>query len=153
IDGAVIVTKREIHHRADFHLAINRHGTRHDFVHPKNSALWWVQNRRGEERAVNAAVCNGECAALKVFKLQFSFTRSSRVTGNVALQIGKTFLVRVAHDRHHKSALRPNRYADVVEVILNEIITVDAAVHYGHSFERFDSRFHEERHQPKFDTV
>ena len=153
VDGAVIVAEREIHHRADFHFPVHRHWARHDFVHPENAALRRIQNRRGEERAINTAIRNGECAALEIFELQFSVTRPSGVIGDVALQIGKTFLIRVAHYRHHKSALRPNGYADVVEVILDEIITVDTAVDDGHSFERFDGRLHKERHQPEFDTV
>ncbi|KAG0506373.1 MAG: hypothetical protein Udaeo_02450 [Candidatus Udaeobacter sp.] len=122
-------------------------------MHPENAALWRVQNRRGEERAVNTAISNGECAALKIFKLQFSVARPSGVIGDVALQIRKTFLIRVAHYRHHKSAFRSNSYADVVEVILDEIITVDTAVDDGHSLERFHGRLHKERHQPEFDTL
>src|SRR5439155_21093867 len=116
-------------------------------------ALRWIQDRSVEERAVHSTVCDCERAALEIFKLQFSDARSAGEIGDVALQIGKTFLIRVAHYRHHKSALRPNGYADVVEVILDEIITVDTAVDDGHSFQRFNGRLHKERHQPEFDAV
>src|SRR5437588_3971860 len=39
VDCAVIVAEREIHHWADFDFSVHRHGTRHDFMHPKNAAL------------------------------------------------------------------------------------------------------------------
>ena len=69
--------------------------------------------------------------------------------GDVALQIGKTFFIRIAHDRHHQSAFGPNRDADVVEVVLNEIVAVDSAIDDRHGFERFHGRFDEERHEAR----
>src|SRR5260370_39737945 len=56
INRAMIVTEREIHHRAHFHFAIDRDCTRHNFVHTENSALGLIHNGRAQERAVNAAV-------------------------------------------------------------------------------------------------
>ena len=49
IDGAVIVAEREIHHRADFHFPVHRHGARHDFVHAEDAALRRIQNGRAEK--------------------------------------------------------------------------------------------------------
>src|SRR5439155_16743216 len=99
VDGAVIVAEREIHHRTNFNFRLYRHWARHDFVHPENAALRWIQNWRGEERPVNTPICDCERAALEIFKLQFSVARSCGEIGDVAFQIGKTFLIRVAHYR------------------------------------------------------
>src|SRR5437660_10186092 len=55
VDCAVIVTEGEIHHRANFHFPVHGNGSRHDFAHSEDSALWRIQNRSGEKRSVNSA--------------------------------------------------------------------------------------------------
>src|SRR4029453_6892030 len=42
VDCAVIVTQGQIHHRTDFHFPIHCDGSRHDFVHAKDAALWRI---------------------------------------------------------------------------------------------------------------
>src|SRR5437588_11981932 len=56
VDRAMIVAEREIHHRPHFRLAVDRDRARHDFVHAKNSGLRRIENRRAQERSVDAAV-------------------------------------------------------------------------------------------------
>src|SRR5207249_8680520 len=56
IDRTVIVTQGEVHHRANFDFPIHGDWSRHDFVHPENAALRRIENRRAQQRAVNAAV-------------------------------------------------------------------------------------------------
>src|SRR6202023_2009234 len=56
INRAMVIAEREIHHWAHLHFAVDRHRSRHDFVHPENAALRRIQNRRAQERAVHAAV-------------------------------------------------------------------------------------------------
>ncbi len=108
IDGAMIVAERQIHHRADFYFPVHGNGPRYDFVHAENPALRRIQDRRREERSVHATVRDREITTLQIFNLQFSFARCRGVIGNVALQIGKTFLVRIAHHRHDKPTFRPD---------------------------------------------
>src|SRR4029077_16901962 len=67
VDCSVIVTKREIHHRPNFHRPVHSNGSRHDFVHAEDSALRRIQNRCGEKRSVHSAVRDSECAALQIF--------------------------------------------------------------------------------------
>src|SRR5437588_12080079 len=64
IDGAMIVTEREKHHRAHFDLAIHCYGTRHALVHASNAALRRAQDRRREQGSVDTAVRASECAAM-----------------------------------------------------------------------------------------
>ena len=97
-------------------------------MHAENSALRRIQDRRAQERAVNAAIGNGESAALQILDLDFSFARLLRVIGDVPLEIGEGFFVRIAHDRHDEAALGSDRDADVVEMILDEIVAFDSAV-------------------------
>ena len=65
----------------------------------------------------------------------------------------KAFLVRIAHDRNHESPLRANRYANVIEIVLNEILILDVAIDHRDGFKRFDTSLNKERHQAEFDAV
>src|SRR5213595_3514743 len=67
VDCAVIVTERQIHHGANFYFPVHGNWSRHDFVHAEDSALWRIQNRRGEQGSVHSAVCDCECATLQIF--------------------------------------------------------------------------------------
>ena len=49
IDEAVIVAEGEIHHRADFHFAIERYGSLLDGVHAEDAALRWIEDRGAEQ--------------------------------------------------------------------------------------------------------
>src|SRR6266404_5429613 len=64
IDRAMIVAERQIHHRANHDLVFDRDRALLDRVHPENAALRRIQDRRAEQRPVNAAIRNGEDAAL-----------------------------------------------------------------------------------------
>src|SRR5690349_13336095 len=39
VDQAVVVAQRQIHHRPNLDFSFDRDGSRHDLVHPENSAL------------------------------------------------------------------------------------------------------------------
>src|SRR5690606_40059222 len=53
IDNAMIIGEREIHHRADFDLAVNDDRTILNLVHAENARLRRIQDRRGHERDRN----------------------------------------------------------------------------------------------------
>src|SRR5690606_13993683 len=55
IDDPVIVSEGEIHHRANLDLAVDDHRPLLDLVHAQDPALRRVQNRRGHQRAEDAA--------------------------------------------------------------------------------------------------
>src|SRR6516164_1575076 len=149
----MVVTERQIHHWSNLYLTVHSHGARHDFVHAKNSALRRIQNRGGEERSVHSAVGDRKRAALQVFDLEFSNTRSRGIIGDVTFELGKALLIHIAHDRHNESTLGADGDTDIAVIVLNKVITVDATVDYGYSFERFHACFNEEGHQTEFDAV
>ena len=90
---------------------------------------------------------------MQIFNFQLSFARFSRVVGNVAFEIGKTFLVGVAHYRHDQTALGPNRNANIVKVVLDKIFILDSSIKRWDGFKRFHRRLNEERHEPKLDAI
>src|SRR4029079_12861816 len=63
IDQAMVVGEREIHHRPRHDLPVAHHGALLDATHAYNARLRRVQDRGGEQRAVDAAIGDGEGAA------------------------------------------------------------------------------------------
>ena len=49
INDTVVIGKRQIHHGADDHLAIDGDGTLLDLMHAKDAALRRIEDRRAEE--------------------------------------------------------------------------------------------------------
>ena len=66
VDDAVVVGEGQVHHRADHDLVVDDDGPLLDGVHAEDAALGRVEDRRGEERAEDAAVGDREGAALEV---------------------------------------------------------------------------------------
>ncbi len=64
VDQAVVVAEGEIHHRADDDLAVEGDRALLDGVHAEDAALGRIEDRGAEQRAVGAAVGDGEHAAL-----------------------------------------------------------------------------------------
>src|SRR5687768_1888543 len=87
----MIVSQREIHHRTNNDLAVQRDGPLLNCVHSENSALGWIDDRRGKQRPVNAAVADRKSSALQLFEGKFVFLRFLRELTN------RLFDLREAH--------------------------------------------------------
>src|SRR5215218_6886000 len=72
VNGAMIVTQGKIHHRPHHDLSLEGHWPLLNRVHAEDAALRRIQNRRAEERAINAAIGNRKRAALKFLDLDLS---------------------------------------------------------------------------------
>ena len=68
VHDAVIVAERQIHHRLDDDLPVDRHHAVRDLVQAENANLRRIENRRAHERAEHPAVGNRERAALQVLE-------------------------------------------------------------------------------------
>src|ERR1700723_2822738 len=79
VDDAVIVTQRQIHHRANLDLARYSHRAILDLVHAQYAGLRGVEDRRRHQRTVDAAVGDGERAALHLLDLQTTLARALAV--------------------------------------------------------------------------
>src|SRR6267142_2628204 len=79
VDHAVIVGQRQIHHRADLDLAADHHRTLLDLVHAQNAGLRRVEDRRRHQRAIDAAVGDGEGAALQLVDLELAVAGAAAV--------------------------------------------------------------------------
>ena len=96
IDDPVIVGQRDVHHRADDDLAVAGDGAVLDRVQTEDRALWRVEDRRAEERAVHAAVADCERAALKFVELDFVFGGPLAKVADRLFDLGKAHQLGIA---------------------------------------------------------
>lgn len=71
IQQTVIVRQRQVHHRPDLDFAVDGHGLLFDGVQAQHGGLREVDDGRAHERAEDAAVADGVCAAGHVFDGEF----------------------------------------------------------------------------------
>src|SRR4030095_17194161 len=86
--------------------------------------------------AVNAAVRDGERAALHLLYLTRPVAPAPPEIGNVLLDLRERFLVAVAHHRHDQALLGPDCDADVIVVLVDDVAAVDLGVDGGRGFSR-----------------
>ena len=153
IDEPVVVAHGEVHHGADFDLAIDGDGTLLDGVHAEDSALWRIEDGRAEETAVDAAVGDGEDTALEVFDGDFAVAGLDGVVGEVFFGLAEGFLIAVAEDWDDEAFFGADGDADVEVIIEDDVIAIDAAVDLGDGFEGFGDGLDEEGHEAEFDPV
>jgi hypothetical protein len=65
----------------------------------------------------------------------------------------KDLLVAIAEHRHDEAALRADGDADVVEMVLHDLIAIDADIDGRDRLEGLDDGFHEEGHEAELDAV
>ena len=149
----MIVAQRKIHHRADHDLAGHHHRAVLDLVHPQNPGLRRVQDRGGHQRAVDAAVGDGEAAALHFGHAQLAIAGAKTQLGDLLFNRGKAHLVGVAQHRHHEAGGRADGDPHMDVVLVDHILTVDLGVDLGHFLQRMGAGLDEERHEAEFDPV
>src|SRR5262249_17882736 len=131
VDDAVVVGEREVHHRTDLDLAGHRHRPLLNLVHAEDAGLRRVEDRRRHQRAVYAAVGNGEGAALHLLDLERAVARAAAEIGDLLLDLRERLAVAVAHHGNHQALLGPDRDADVIVVLVDEVSAVDLGVDGG----------------------
>ena len=89
VDDAVVVAERQVHHRPDHDLAVAHHRALLDAVHAEDARLRRVEDRRRHQRAVDAAVGDGERAALHVLDAELAVAGALAEVGDGLLDLGK----------------------------------------------------------------
>jgi hypothetical protein len=107
VDDAVVVAEGEVHHRADRDLArVSRglDGAVLDRVHAEDAGLGRVEDGRGHEAAEDAAVGDGEGAAL-VISSRVSLPSRARVARSLMpeLDVGEGHRLAVAQHGHDQA--------------------------------------------------
>ncbi len=73
--------------------------------------------------------------------------------GDGLLDAGKAQLIAVAHDGNDETFLGPNGDADVVIILIDQVLAVDLGVDRGNLFQRADASFDEKAHEAELYAV
>src|SRR5579859_5573126 len=153
VDHPVVVAERQIHHRTDLDLVADRDRALLGLVHAQDARLRRVQDRGRHERAVDAAVRDGEGAAGQFFHRQLAVARLLAIDADLLLDVGEAHQVRIAHDRHHEAALGADRNTDVVVVLVDQLVARDLGIDRRQFLQGGDAGLHEEGHEAELHAV
>ena len=122
-------------------------------MHAEDARLRRVQDRRRQQRAVHAAVGDGEGAALHVLDGELAVAGAPAEVGDGLLDLGQRHAVGLAHHRHHQALLGADGDADVVVVLVDDVVAIDLGVDGRDLLQRLDAGLHEEAHEAQLHAV
>src|SRR5262249_49503548 len=125
----MVVSQRNVHHWTNDHRAIPRHRPFLDSVHSQDAALRRINDRRGQEGAVDTTVADSKSATLELFEFEFALLRTLHEVGDSELDFGETHSLGMAQYRHHQAFAAANRYADVEIVAIDDVVTTYFSIH------------------------
>ena len=149
----MVIGEGQIHHGADLDLAADHHGPLLNLVHAQNARLGSVQDRRRHERTIDAAIGDGEGAALHLLQLQGAVAGALAEVGDGLLDLGEAHAVRVAHHGNHEALLGAHRNAQMVIVLVDEVRAVDLGVDRRNLLEGLGAGLHEEAHEAELGAM
>ena len=144
---------REVHDRPDDDLAVLDDRSLDDVVEAHDRGLRVVEDRRREHRAVDAAVGDGEDAALELRQLDLAVAGALAEITDRLLDAGEVELVAVADHGDHQALVGADGHADVEEVVLDDVVAVELGVDGRDFLHRLDGGLHEEGHEAELDSV
>ena len=122
-------------------------------MHAEDAGLGGIEDGCGEQRAEDAAVGDGEGAALHVRHRQLAVPCSAAVFDDGVLDLMQPQGVGVAHDRHHQAAVGADGDAHVVVAVVDDVVAVDAGVDGREALQRLHRGAHEEAHEAELGAV
>ena len=149
----MVIGEGQIHHGADLDLAADHHGPLLDLVHAQNARLGRVQDRRRHQRTIDAAIGDGEGAALHLLQLQGAVAGALAEVGDGLLDLGEAHAVRVAHHGNHEALLGAHRNAQMVIVLVDEVGPIDLRVDGRDLLEGLGAGLHEEAHEAELGAM
>ena len=78
---------------------------------------------------------------------------SATEASNFLFDFSNRHLVCITNDRHHQSLVSPNRNANMGEILIDDIRTINFCVHCGNLFESMANCHREEPHKAKLHAV
>src|SRR5579883_2285536 len=153
VDDAVVVGKREVHHRTCLDLVADHHRAHLDLVHAQDRRLRRVEDRRRHQRAVNAAIRDRERAAREILDGELAVARLAAELADPLPDICEPHLIRVADHRHDEALAGADGDADVVMVLVDDVVALDLRVDRRQFLERHDAGLDEERHEAQAHAV
>ncbi len=153
VDETVIVGQSEAHHRPDLDLAADHHRPFLDLVHAKNAGLRRVEDRRRHQRAVDAAVRDGEGAALQFLDLELAVAGAGGRRRRCPSRSARSTCDRSRGSPARRDLVGADRDAEVIVVLVDDVGAVDLGIDGRDFLERLDAGAHEEAHEAEFCAV
>ena len=120
---------------------------------PRMAGLRRVQDRRRHQRAVDAAIGDGEGAALHLVDLELAVAGAAAEIGDALFDLGDRLLVAVAHHRHHQALVGADGDADVIIILVDQVGAVDLGIGRRNVLQRLHAGLGEEAHKSQFAAV
>src|SRR5262252_9848540 len=153
IDDTMIVRQREIHHWPSLDLAAYDNRAFLNLVHAQNTRLWCVQNRGRHQGSIDAAVADGESAALHFIDLQSAIARPPTKIDDCLFDLCKRHVIGIANNRHDQTLLGADRYTDMIIIPVDDVGAVDLGVHGRDLLQCLNAGADKEAHEPELHTV
>src|SRR4029434_4175074 len=153
VDDAVVIGPRDVHHGTNDHPALPCHRPLLNSVHSQDAALRRINDRRGQQGAIDAAVADRESATLELFEFEFAFLCTPDKVGNGELDFGETHSLGMAQNRHHQASAAADRYADIKIVAVDDVVAAYLSVDLRDELERVDRGFDKKRHEAELNLV
>ena len=154
----MVVGEREVDHRAHRdHLAEggigDHHGPLDDRAGAQDRDLRLVDDRRVEQGAAAARVGQRERPAGQLVRRDLPGPGPGGQVTDLAGQPADVQVARVVDDRHHQPALGVDRDAEVLRVVVGDLVSVNHRVELRVHLQRLDGRQREERQEAQLDAL
>ncbi len=120
---------------------------------PRMATLRRIQDGRGHQRAEHAAVGDRERAAGQLFQRDRAVAGLLRVVAHRLLELREAQRFGITNDRHHQATLGGDGDAEVVVLVIDDVVAVDGRIHRRELAQRFDRRLDEERAEAQLHAV
>ena len=101
VDQAVVVRDGDVHHRSNNNGAVANHRPVLNRVQSENATLRRIDNRRLQQRSVDAAVANRKRAPLQLRGKNFALFGAAREIGDGAFDFGECEPLGIAQHGNH----------------------------------------------------
>ena len=149
----MIVAQRQIHHRTNHNLIVDRHGPLLNRVHAEDRGLGWVEDRGAEERAEDPAVGDREGATAEFFDRQFVVADGIGEAFDFSFDPAEGHVLNLMQHRHGQPALGTDGDAEIDVLVIDDILPFKIGVDAREFLERHHDGTREKAHKPKADTM
>mmetsp|Transcript_3365 Transcript_3365/g.5630 ORF Transcript_3365/g.5630 Transcript_3365/m.5630 type:complete len:266 (-) Transcript_3365:648-1445(-) len=153
VNYSMVVGERHVHYGPSFYLVSDADGSVLGGVHSEDGALRRVDNRSSHHGSKNAAVGDGEGASSHVLQRDLILASLLAKLDDLFLHVMHLHVLAVSQNGHDEALGGRNGDANVDEVSVNHVLSIDDGVDDGLVLEGKGCSLDESRHESKLDVV
>src|SRR5688500_5181998 len=150
---AVVIGKRDVHHRPDLDFAGDRHRAVLRLVKPENPYLRVVDDRSRDQRSEDSAIRDRKCSAGQVVHVELSVARALGDSGDLAAYVENPFRMRVLDVGNDEACVGRDGNSHIHVMSEDDRVAIYLRVNDWKAFERHARGLHEERHECQLHAV